>query len=350
MIQCVMYQDDIQKVAKSLLPWDKLANKSILITGATGLIGSFLVDVLAYKNIHENLNCHIYALGRNKNMAFRRFNTYFSDSFFSFIKQDITQPLKFEKKVDFIIHLASNTHPLAYATDPIGTITTNIIGTNNLLQFASQRKNVRFLFASSNEIYGENRGDVEFFDENYCGYLNSNTLRAGYPESKRCGEALCQAYYRSKNVDFVIARLTRTFGPTMIDGDSKVISQFIQNAIKNQAIILKSSGEQKYSFTYVADAVTGLLTVLMRGKKSEAYNVADKGSNISLKKLANLVAELSNSTVSFELPNEIEKAGFSKATKAILDGSKLKQLGWKANYSLEEGIKHTLDILRRVNL
>ncbi|AUJ33008.1 MAG: NAD-dependent epimerase/dehydratase family protein [Liquorilactobacillus nagelii] len=350
MMQYEIYQGDIQKVAEILLPWEKLADKSILITGATGLIGSFLVDVLAYKNIHENLNCHIYALGRNKHTAFQRFNTYFHDDFFSFLKQDIIQPLELERKVDFIIHLASNTHPLAYINDPIGTITTNVIGTNNLLQFAAQRENIRFLFASSNEVYGENRGDVELFDESYCGYLNSNTLRAGYPESKRCGEALCQAYYCSRNVDFVIARLTRTFGPTMINGDSKVISQFIQNAIKNQAIILKSSGEQKYSFTYVADAVTGLLTVLMRGKKSEAYNVADKGSDISLKELANLVAELSNSTVSFELPNEIEKAGFSKATKAMLDGSKLKQLGWKANYSLEEGIKHTLDILKKANL
>ena len=130
--------------------------------------------------------------------------------------------------VDYILHLASNTHPMQYSTDPIGTVTTNIIGVQNMLDFAVDHNATRFAFASSNEIYGENRGDVEFFNEDYCGYINSNTMRAGYPESKRCGEALCQAYKAQKGLDIVVPRLTRSYGPTMLMSDTKAVSQFIR--------------------------------------------------------------------------------------------------------------------------
>lgn len=211
MIDNLIYKEDIEYVANLELPWEKLKNKSVLITGASGLIGSFLIDVLMRKNISE-LNCKIYALGRNVDKAKNRFEKYWTSPCFEFVSHDINEPLELNNvnKIDYVVHLASNTHPVAYATDPIGTVTANIIGTNNLLKFAAEHSAERFAFASSNEIYGENRGDVELFDESYCGYINSNTLRAGYPESKRCGEALCQAYKKQKNLDVVIPRFTRS--------------------------------------------------------------------------------------------------------------------------------------------
>ena len=165
--------------------------------------------------------------------------------------------------MDYCIHLASSTHPVQYATDPIGTITANIIGTRNLLEFASSHGCKRFAFASSNEIYGENRGDTELFKEDYCGYIDCNTMRAGYPESKRCGEALCQAYIRQKNMDIVIPRLTRSYGPTLLSSDTKALTQFLHKGLAGEDIVLKSEGTQYYSYTYVADAVSGLLTVLL---------------------------------------------------------------------------------------
>ena len=341
-----LYAEDIEYVASLELPWEKLSGKSILISGASGLIASCLIDVLTKKN-ETGLNCNIYALGRNEKKAKNRFCQYWNGDLFEFISHDINSPLIMDvERVDYILHLASNTHPFAYATDPIGTVTTNIIGTNNMLEFAVKHNASRFVFASSNEIYGENRGDTELFNEHYCGYIDSNTMRAAYPESKRCGEALCQAYKKQKNLNIVIPRLTRSYGPTMLMSDTKAISQFIRKGIAGEDIVLKSAGTQFYSYTYVSDAVSGLLTVLLKGKNGEAYNIADKTGDIMLKDLAAVIAEISGTKVVFEWPDEVERSGYSTAIKARLDGNKLKGLGWKMKYSIQEGIARTIRILR----
>lgn len=349
MIDHPLYHHDVQDVANLPLPWNQLANKSILITGASGLIGSFLVDVLMQKNLEADLNLQVFALGRSEAHAKAKFGDYWEDPRFTFVSHDVNQPMTDLTlgQVDYVLHLASNTHPRAYATDPIGTITANIIGTQNLLDFAVAHHSIRFAFASSNEIYGENRGDVELFNEDYCGYINCNTLRAGYPESKRAGEALCQAYKSQKGLDVVIPRLTRTYGPTMASSDSKAIAQFLENGLAKQDIVLKSKGTQLYSFTYVADAVSGLLSVLLLGASGEAYNIADLSSNITLRDLAQTIADAAGTKVVFDLPDATEKAGFSKATKALLDPAKLQALGWHAQFDMTTGIAHTLQILAK---
>ena len=341
-----LYIEDLEYVAGLDLPWKSLQNKSILLSGATGLVGSFLVDVIMTKN-HQGLDCTVYALGRNIEKARKRFTRWENDSHLNFISFDINYPLQRDDigTVNYVLHLASNTHPMQYSTDPIGTITTNIIGAQNMLEFAVQHSATRFAFASSNEVYGENRGDVEFFDESYCGYINSNTLRAGYPESKRCGEALCQAYIQQKHLDIVIPRLTRSYGPTMLMTDTKAISQFIKKGIAGEDIILKSKGNQHYSYTYVSDAVSGLLYVLLKGTSGEAYNIADEKSDITLKDLATTIANIAKKKVVFEIPDKVEAAGYSTATKARLDGSKLKNLGWLPRYDITQGMERTIRIL-----
>ena len=342
------YTDDIHNVSAIDFPWEKIQNKSIMLSGATGLIGSFLIDVILEKNISDGLNCTVYALGRDETKAKKRFCRFADDSHLVFIPYDVKKAFVRDdlKDIDYILHLAANTNPVLYATDPIGTITTNIIGLQNLLDFAVNHNTRRFVFASSNEIYGENRGDVEMFEENYCGYINCNTLRAGYPESKRCGEALCQAYKVQKNMDVIIARFTRSYGPTMLPNDTKAISQFIRKGVAGEDIVLKSAGTQYYSFMYVADAVSGLLAALFKGKNGEAYNIADENSDVTLKDLANKIAGIARRKVVFELPDEIEAAGYSRATKARLDGNKLKSIGWTPRYDIDEGLKRTIGILK----
>ena len=344
------YQEDVKYVANLDLPWDKLKNKSIMISGATGLIGSMLIDVIMMKNL-KDLNCIVYALGRSKTKMFNRFEYCFDNSYFNFIEYDVNKKLEMNSilKIDYILHLASNTHPMQYATDPIGTITTNIIGVQNLLDFAVEHKTTRFAFASSNEIYGENRGDVEKFDEKYCGYIDCNTTRAGYPESKRCGEALCQAYVAQKGLDIVIPRLTRTYGPTLLKTDTKALSQFIHKGVAAEDIVLKSEGNQYYSYLYVMDSVSGLLTVLLKGKCGEAYNIADEASDVTLKDLAKIIADYVDKNVIFELPDVVESAGYSKATKARLDSAKLNKLEWKARYDINTGLRRTIDILKLID-
>lgn len=344
-----VYQEDLQLVSSfKAIPWKELSGTSVLLSGATGMIGSLLVDAILFKDEKESLNCKVIALGRNAEKAKKRFGYCWDSPFFQFVECDVNraETMPTDVRADYVLHLASNTHPVAYATDPIGTITANIIGTQNMLDLAVRCGAKRFLFASSNEIYGENRGDVELFDESYCGYIDCNTLRAGYPESKRCGEALCQAYKKQKGIDVVISRLTRSFGPTLQLADTKALTQFLKNGLNKENIVLKSAGTQYYSYTYAADAVTGLLTVLTKGESGAAYNVADQSCDIQLKDLAKMIADIAGTKVIFDLPNETEAAGFSKATKARLDGSKLKNLGWSLSYSIEEGLRRTLKALQ----
>lgn len=346
-----LYQEDLRLISRSdFIPWGKLQDSSIVISGATGLIGSCLIDSIVLLNKSRKLNCTIFAICRNRERAIHRFGHYDSDSLLHIVEGDINDSLTLEEipACDYVLHLASNTHPVAYATDPIGTIMTNILGTCNMLEFTAKKAATRFLFASSNEVYGENRGDCEFFEETYSGYIDCNTLRAGYPESKRCGESLCQAYRVQRGIDVVIARLTRSFGPTLLSSDTKALSQFLMNGIAGKDIVLKSDGMQYYSYTYVADAVTGLLLVLLQGKNGEAYNIADETCDIRLRDLAGMVAKASDTSVRFDIPGQTEQLGFSKATKARLDGTKIGKLGWNVQYSLYTAVLRTIHILREI--
>lgn len=343
-----LYLEDVNTVAGLALPWKRLKDKSVMLSGATGLLGSFLIDVILEKNVLDGLNCTVYALGRNEEKAKERFSKYSEDSHLITIPYDVKMPFVRDDlgTIDYVLHLASNTHPMQYSTDPIGTITTNIVGLKNMLDFAVTHKTTRFAFASSNEIYGENRGDVEFFEEDYCGYINSNTMRAGYPESKRCGEALCQAYRVQKALDVVILRFTRSYGPTMLMSDTKAVSQFIKKSITGEDIVLKSTGTQYYSYQYMADSVSGLLTILLCGENGEAYNIAEEHSDIMLKDLAAIIAGMSGKKVVFEIPDAVEAAGYSTASKARLDGHKIAALGWKPRYDIRSGMERTISILK----
>ena len=344
-----LYLDDINSIANSDLLWHKLRNGSVLISGSTGLLGSFLIDVLMEKNL-KGLNCRIYALGRSVQKAEIRFSRWINHANFTFCVCDVNKDIALENvsNIDYVLHFASNTHPMQYSTDPIGTIMTNIVGLRNMLEFAAKHQCRRFSFASSVEVYGENRGDVDLFDESYCGYINSNILRAGYPESKRCGEALCQAYRKQMGFDVVIPRFARSYGPTMSLDDSRAISQFLIKGMNRENIVLKSDGSQLFSYTYMADAVSGFLTALLSGKDGDAYNIADEESNISLKDLAKITADYAGSSVVYRAPDAVEKAGYSKATKSLMNGNKLKELGWKPLYSIKTGVPRTIDILRDV--
>ena len=347
MISKALYLEDVKKVASLDLEWQKLSGRHFVISGASGMIGSFLIDVLMHKNRAENTDISVSALVRNEERARARFAAYAGDEKLSIVKCDINDGVDIPgAKADFVIHAASNTHPVAYANDPVGTVTTNIIGTNNLLKFAAGKGCERFVFLSSVEIYGENRGDTEYFTEDYLGYIDCNTLRAGYPESKRCGEALCQAYIRKENMDIVIPRLARSYGPTMLASDTKAISQFIGNGVRKENIVLKSAGTQLYSYTYAADAVSGVLCCLLRGECGHAYNIADPSSDITLRDLAAVIADIAGREVVFQIPNAVESAGFSKATKAIMDGSKIKKLGWQPLYDMKSGLERTIALLR----
>lgn len=329
--------------------WENVEGKGILISGASGMIGSLLIDTLMLRNegLSTEKQCRIFAVSRSEETGRRRFSPWLNHEAFRFFSQDVAQPLdEFRDSPELLIHAASTTHPAQYMGEPVNTILANLLGTKNMLDIAARTPGARFLLLSSVEVYGENRGDADYFDERYCGYIDCNTLRAGYPEAKRVSEAMCQAYIREKQVDAVTIRLPRCYGPTMRMTDTKALSQFIKKGFSREDIVLKSEGNQFYSYAFVSDAVLGMLYVLSEGICGEAYNLADKKSDITLKELAGLVAKTAGCKVVYELPDEAERVGYSTATKAVMRGEKLKMLGWAPYYDIETGIKLTIGMLR----
>lgn len=328
----ILEEEDIKYVAEQPYEWNKLSNKTILISGGTGFIGTFFCNVIRYRNKYYNQNIKIVCISLNK---------YNDDSTVSYITQNICQPLNVSFDIDYIIHLASNTHPEQYKKDPVGTITTNIFGCYNLLELAKEKKSKRFLMASSCEIYGNCK--EELVDELYCGYINSNTARAGYNESKRVCESLCQSYAQQYNIESCVFRLARVFGPDRTKNDSKVMSQFINNALNDHEIIMKSNGKQKYSYIYIADAVSGIICVLLHGISGEAYNVSSNYDGLSLRDYAEYISCITNSKLTIQIE---ENASASQAVYALLDVSKIKKIGFSPRYTVKEGINRTINIMR----
>ena len=340
-----LYLEDLNNILCNI-GIGELCNKSFLITGSTGLLGSVLIDALMLAN-HRNANISVYAVGRNKEKVFERFGEYYDDDYFHFIEQDVRQPLPNEINVDYIIPLASNTHPLAYSQYPIETIEINVKGAEYALEKAVEC-DATVLYPSTVEIYGNARGE-DVFTEDFTGQLNLSTARACYTESKRVSEALCQSFIAEREVKVKIVRLSRIFGPTMLMSDSKASSQFIIKALNGEDIILKSKGEQYFSYTYTADAVSAMLTVLANGENGVPYNISNELCNVHLKDFARYCAEWAGKNVVFDLPSDIEKKGFSVAMQAILDNSRLKSIGWIPKYEMKEAINRTLDILANKN-
>lgn len=332
------YQEDLNYIL-STKGIENLRGKSILITGATGLLGVNLIDALMLMG-----SVKVYAVGRSKAKAESRLGEYYDNPNFVFIEQDVCQPFADDLKVDYIIPGASNTHPLVYSQYPIETIMINIKGAEHALNLA-ERCGATVLYMSTVEVYG-NAIDQDVFTEDYTGKLNLATSRACYTESKRVSEAMCQSYMAEKGVKVKIVRLSRIFGPTMLESDSKASSQFIKKAIAGEDIVLKSKGEQFFSYTYVSDAVAAMLHVMINGENGVAYNVANEKCNIHLKDFALLCAKSCGSKVVFDLPTEEEKKGYSIAMQAILDNSKLQNIGYRPFYNIEDAIYRTLQSLR----
>ena len=337
-----LYQEDLEWILQT----DGvkcLQGKRIGLTGATGLIGLCLIDALMLYN-SRGADITIYAMGRNREKAASRLGEYFGDAHFHFLEHDARQPLTSLPEVDIIIPLASNTHPLAYSLYPIETIDINVKGAEAALQKATAL-GATVLYPSTVEVYGNARNE-DVFTEDYTGQLNLSTSRSCYTESKRLSESLCQSYMAEKGTSVKIARLSRVFGPTMLMSDSKASSQFITKALNGEDIVLKSPGEQLFSYTYVADAVSAMLHILTKGEDGVAYNISNEACDVRLKDFASLCAEWAGKEVVFQLPSISEQKGFSIATRAILDNSRLKQLQWKAGYTMKDAVYRTLNILR----
>lgn len=255
-------------------------------------------------------------------------------------------PLDKEIKYDYIIHGASNADPKSYATQPVETILTNIIGNKNILDYCVSHKEItKMILTSSFEVYGELNGQ-DIYSENMSGMIDQTILRNGYPESKRCCELLVRSYVEEFGINAVIARLPSVYGPTMMKADSKAHAQFIRNALNGENIILKSKGDQRRTYCYVVDAASAIFKILSAGKNGEIYNISNEKSVASIAEVAKMCAEIAGTTVVFDLPDEIEEKGFSRSKNCILDNTKLQKLGWNGKFTLRDGLTETLAYLK----
>lgn len=345
-IQDPLYIEDLRQISSYMGAEKK--DISVLVTGASGLIGSLITDAfLSFGADGTHGRVRVCAMGRSLAKLEERFEYARGNDCLELLSHDVTVPLGEEagkEPFDYIIHAASNADPGTYARYPVETIKTNILGTTNMLEYAAKHGS-RVLFTSTMEVYGT-MPDGTVSKENDFGLVDFNSIRSGYPESKRVSELLCRSYAEEYGADCVITRLGYIYGPTMTRSDNKVIAQFIRSALEKKDIVLKSKGAQRRSYCYAADAVSGIICALFRGEKGAAYNVANAGSVVTIAEMAEIVAGLSGTSVSYDIPDELERKGFSKSQDAVLDESSLRALGWTPRYSMRDGVSRTIDILR----
>lgn len=316
-----------------------LRDSTVLITGGTGLVGFNLIQELA--KVRESLSLKILALVRNEEKAQSVFKPFLEHV--ELICGDVADELTIVQPIHYIIHGASITSSRMFVENPVETIMTSVIGTRNMLELGRRKKIRSMVYLSSMEAYGTTTGD-SLLTEADVGYLNPLSIRSSYPESKRMCESLCVAFAEEYGVPVKIARLVQTFGPGMQPGDNRAIVQFLHSALAQQDIEIKASGESARMYLYTFDAVSALITILLRGENSTAYNVANKETYCSIRVLAETIVKVTggNNRVLVNTGTEEERRIYPPDSFLRLDTSKIEALGWKARYDLNESIRNLM--------
>ena len=323
-----IFDEDLSSVCEAtFIPWDELKNTTIFLTGATGLIGTGIINSLQYANLKRKLNLKVVALVRNEDKARERFEAILGDGMLSFIQGSVEKLPPILGKIDYIIHGASQTASKEFVSHAVETIDTAITGTKNLLELAKEKKVKGFIYMSSMEMYGyPKKGHHVTEDE--IGTFSPLNLRNSYPISKIMCENLCCAYAKEYSVPAKIIRLTQTFGPGVHYNDNRIFAYFGRCVKTHQDIVLKTAGETERCYLYTTDAVSAILTILLKGNNAEAYNAADENTYCSIAEMAEKVAEEAGIKVNYDIqPPAVN--GFPDTLYMYLDTSKLKSLGWK---------------------
>lgn len=335
-------QEDLENIVKRDLPLEKWKNKTFLVSGASGFLASYIVKALLYLN----LKIKVIAVVRNEEKARQVFKDFIKDKHLKIFIHDINNPLNNNIKADYIIHAASYASPKKFAVNPAGVLLPNTIGTYNLLELARCRKTRRFVFISSAEIYGQKESGSRKIGENDYGVLDPTDQRSCYGESKRMGENMCIVWMKQFGVPVNMVRLFHTYGPGMDLTDGRIQADLVSNVVKGENLVLKSSGEATRAFCYVADAVAGIFTVLIKGKTGESYNIGNENAEISVSGLAETLCGLfpeKKLKVIYQKRKVGDKYLRSKYLRVRPNTDKIRKLGWKPKYTLKNGFKRMVD-------
>lgn len=336
-----LYNALLRETADASLEWNLLRGARVMITGASGLIGSFLTDLLMARG-----GISVAACARNPDAARARFSAHAGKPGFELIQYDVSKPFPGAGGYDFILHAAGNASPAAFSSDPAGTMTGLVEGAKNVLELARAGGAGRVLLVSTGEIYGRGASKDLPFREEFLGWIDVLSPRSCYPAGKRAAETLCAAYGQQYGVDSVIARPCHVYGPTATARDNRASTQFLNEAAAGRDIVMKSPGLQKRSYLHVADCALALLFILLRGESHRAYNVASPSSVLTIADFAEKCAKAGGARVAFELPDERERRGYAPALPQVLDASKLHALGFTARFAPDAGIENAVAILR----
>lgn len=343
-----VFRKDMEYIAGvDFVPWEKLRGKTLFITGATGLIGFNLISALAYMNLKRNMPLKMLALVRDEGKARERFAEILAEGApLQFVVGDLEHIPAVPDGIDYIIHGGSPTASRYFAEHPVETIRMNLAGATTLLEMAREKQVESFLFLSSMEVYGSLHRE-EKVDEEHESFVNTMNPRSSYPEAKRMIEAMCASYAAQYNVPAKVIRLTQTFGAGVRNEDNRVYAQFMRSGMANEDITLLTRGGTRHSYLYTADAVTAILTVLLKGVNGEAYNAANEESYCSIREMAEVVAEMYKVNVTVK-----ERAESSKLYPAELfmdlSVAKLNDFNWQANVSLREMFSRMKETMENV--
>lgn len=318
-------------------------NKTILITGANGMLSTYLAFFFLYLVEDCKVNLRLLLLSRDRDSLMSKFlKIVVPQGTISLIVQDVSDPLQINEKVDFIFHFAGNASPFWIKSDPVGIMKANLLGTINLLELAKKNK-AKFIYASTREIYGKVSGKTEI-TETTVGSLDCLSNRSCYPESKRASESLCLSYSMQYGVNFNVIRISHVYGPGMKLDDGRIMSDMIGSVVGRKSIVLKSSGTAIRSFCYISDAVSAILKIAIFGNSAEAYNLSNETEEISVVDLASLMLQMfpdKVSSVRFESSAEVRQL-YCDYSRVKLNTNKLKTLGWYPKVDLHNGLLRTV--------
>lgn len=311
---------------------------TVLVTGAGGMIGSYLVHFFIYLSEKLGKNVRVLALVRNRRKAEEIFAEYLGKESFCLIVHDVSEPFEIEEKVDYIIHAASQASPKYYNVDPVGTLKANTFGTYRMLELARIHEVKGMLFVSSGEVYGQT-DHIPTKETDY-GYIDIEDVRNCYSESKRIGEVMCRAYQQQYEIPVKSVRLFHTYGPGITFDDGRIFGDIVKGIVKERKLILRSDGSAIRTFCYVADAILGMLYVMLRGRDGESYNLSNENGKISILNLM----EMMSKEYGIPLLRDLPIKGYMPSTISITcpDIEKIKALGFNPCYSLKKGFNNTI--------
>ena len=311
------------------------------------MICSAIVDLISEMNLNDKGQVNLFVAVHYLEKGKKRFSKYLEYDWFSIIEYDANQPFVFREKVDYIIHGASNAYPEAIGKFPVETFSANVFGISEILRYAV-KNNAKVLYISTSEVYGLHPDNSTPLGENMYGCIDFLNPRSSYSIGKQAAETLCASYLKEYGVPFIVVRPGHIYGPTASENDNRVASQFLFAAARNEPLVLKSEGIQIRSYCYCLDCAAAVLTILYKGIYGNAYNISNRDSVISIREMAEIIANYSQCKLVVDVPSDNEKANFNPMLNSSLDASKLYSLGWTHSFSRTEGFEHSVRILREI--